>query len=177
MSSSEWSKVKVTSILACGSGHYSRGMLTSLPMLLGIYPLDCYWVFARCCILRILRSWPSLRTWWSPLFRSSLRERYVLILVEALRLVVGEVEVQGEGLLQDRVPVLVIHPTGLDLVFIWFGVGVRRFHCTCVWNFNALFICRRWMRAFRWIFTFFVLLILNYKNASFCWSVLPNRRL
>lgn len=30
-SSSEWSKVKVTSILACGSGHYSRGMLTSLP--------------------------------------------------------------------------------------------------------------------------------------------------
>lgn len=163
MSSSEWSKVKVTSIMAWGSGHYIRDTneLVYVTEYLPSWLLLSIWAMLYFAYPPLLT---FLRRWWSPLFRSSLREPYVLILVEALWLVVGEVEVQGEGLLEDRVPVLVIHPTGLDLVFIWFWVGVRRFHCVCVWNFIALFICRRWIRAFSWIFTFFVLLILNYKN-------------
>lgn len=93
-------------------------MLTNFPILLSLYHLDYYWLFVRCYILHILHSWPSLHTWWSQLSQSSLKQHYILILIDALWLVVGEAEVEAETLLEDWIAVLMIHQTGLNFVFI-----------------------------------------------------------
>lgn len=57
---------------------------------------------------------------------------YIFILVGAFGLVVGEVEVQGDSLLEDRVSMLMIDQPGLYFILICVRERLRRFHCTLV---------------------------------------------